>query len=84
MHIKLFSRDNCPRCPAAKKFITNLKLDFEEFDVDTVDGLAEASYHEVLATPSIIVVNDGDNEIAGWHGTVPHKDEFMRSIGHEV
>jgi pyruvate formate lyase activating enzyme len=50
MTIKLFVKDDCPRCPAAKKACEGIE-GVEVYDVAQVDGLAEASFYNVLAPP---------------------------------
>jgi len=76
MLIKFFTKCDCPRCPAAKKLISDLRianrdLRIEEFDVNTVDGLAEAAFYSVMSTPSIIICDDDGKEAAGWRGETP-------------
>ena len=70
MHIKLFIKENCPRCPAAKRAVSVFD-GVEVFDVDDLDGLAEASYYSVLATPTTLVVDSTGEEVASWRGEVP-------------
>ena len=70
MTIKLFVKDDCPRCPAAKHACEGIES-VEVFDVGSIDGLAEASYHSVLATPTILVLDDTGSEIAAWRGDAP-------------
>lgn len=72
MTIKLVVRQDCPRCPAAKKAVEGLP-DVEVFDVDVVDGLAEAHFYGVLSTPSVIVVDAAGRELAGWRGEAPER-----------
>lgn len=78
MHIKLFVKDDCPRCPAAKQVIADMD-DVEVFDVGEVDGLAEASFHSVLATPSLVIIDSAGNEVASWRGEVPDRTS-VRSL----
>jgi glutaredoxin len=68
--IKIFWQKNCPHCPEAKHIGKQLEKETEVqyFDVDTVDGLAEASYYNIAATPSIVLVDNEDNEIKIWRG----------------
>ena len=41
------------------------------FDVTSIDGLAEASFYNVLATPSVLVLDSSGKEIAAWRGEAP-------------
>jgi len=70
VNIKLFVKDDCPRCPAAKRMLDGFD-GVEIYNVDDVAGLAEASFHSVLSTPSILVVDSAGKEVAGWRGEVP-------------
>ncbi|MDP2182914.1 MAG: thioredoxin family protein [Actinomycetota bacterium] len=78
MHVKLFMKEDCPKCPAAKRAVEGLEC-VEVFDVASLDGLAEASFYSVLATPSILVVDSSGNEIESWRGVVPDP-ESLRNV----
>ncbi len=79
MLIKLFVKDNCPRCPAAKHACEGLEA-VEVYDVGDVDGLAEAAYHGVLSTPTILVVNSNGDEVAAWRGEAPDRRELHAAM----
>jgi hypothetical protein len=70
MEVKLFVREDCPRCPAAKRACEGVQ-NVQIFDVTSIDGLAEASYYNVLATPSVLVVDSAGKEVAAWRGEAP-------------
>jgi len=79
--IKLFWKDGCTRCPQAKELCKKLESEgfsVKYYDVESVDGLAEASFHEVLSTPSIIIVDGDEEELLSYRGVVPSYEE-MRS-----
>jgi hypothetical protein len=87
MIIKLFTKKDCPRCPAAKKVIEELQANglqttakIEKYDVGTVDGMAEAAFYTVMATPSILVCDDGGKEIVGWRGEAPSLSAIRNSL----
>lgn len=77
--LKLFWRDGCPRCPAAKELGNNLKQEgvhVVDYNMDTVDGLAEGAFHSVMALPTMLLVDcDNDSELAEWRGNIPSMDE---------
>ena len=54
----LFVRANCPICPAAKRVAREVAdetgMELEVYDVDTVEGRAEAAFHDVMSTPTLI------------------------------
>ncbi len=70
MNIKLFVKNDCPRCPAAKRALESFKS-VEVYQVDDIDGLAEASFYSILATPSVLVVDSNGSEIESWRGEIP-------------
>ncbi len=72
MHVKLFVKDDCPRCPLAKRACEGLDA-VEVFDVASVDGLAEAAFYGVLATPTVLVVDTAGAEVASWRGEAPDR-----------
>jgi len=78
MKIKIFWQKNCPNCPEAKNIGKQLEKEAEVqyFDVDTVDGLAEASYYDIASTPSIVVLDNNENEIKIWRGKTPRLEEI--------
>ena len=72
--VKVFLKDSCYKCPSAKEVGAILKKDGLEvlyYDLDTVDGLAEASFYGVLATPTMIVEDKEENALADFRGIVP-------------
>ncbi len=79
MRIKLFVKRSCPRCPQAKALTQGLTA-VEQYDMDQVNGLAEAAFYGVLATPSIIVTDETGKEVASWRGEVPSKAELKAQI----
>ncbi len=81
--IKIFTKSKCPRCPAVKEIGKELKkkgFDVFQYDLDTVDGLAEASFYSILSTPSLIIEDEEDKEVIGWRGTVPTLDEVKEHL----
>jgi hypothetical protein len=73
-HLKVFVKQDCQKCPAAKELASRFQ-DTELFDVEQVDGLAEAAFYSVLCTPSIIVVDERGSEIHAWRCSVPSPGE---------
>ena len=84
--IKLFVQGQCSKCPQAKELGAVLKQDgftVMEFDVGTADGLAEASFYSVQATPTFILEDREENPVADFRGEVPPIDrikEIMAGI----
>jgi hypothetical protein len=83
MEIKLFWKNGCARCPQAKELCARLEADGYRvgyYDAESVDGLAEASFHEVMSTPSIVVVDDDDEELFSYRGVVPAYEEIKSCL----
>ena len=79
MKIKLFWKENCPACPQAKELVADFD-NVEYFNVEEAGGLAEASFHGILATPSIVVVNKKGEEVSAWLGQVPPAAEIEQCL----
>ena len=83
MKLKIFWQEGCPRCPAAKRLGEELEEEGVEvlyYDVKSLEGLTEASFYSVFSTPGIIIVNNEDEEVAGWRGEVPSKEDIYRYL----
>jgi len=81
--IKIFTKAKCPKCPAAKEMGTELKkegMPVLHYDLDTMDGLAEASFYSILSTPSIIIEDEEEREVVSWRGTVPTLQEVREYL----
>ena len=59
MKLKLFTQPTCPKCPAAKDVVKKVehKVKVEQYDIKTEDGLAEALGYDIMATPSIVIID---------------------------
>lgn len=84
--IKIFWRKDCPRCPASKQLGEDLELEginVSYYNMDTIDGLAEGAFCEVLSLPTILLVdNETDEELESWRGFVPSLKEVKTA--HEI
>ena len=81
--VKIFTRAQCPKCPAAKDLGMSLEQEgvpVFQYDVDTTDGLAEASFYSVFSTPSLLIEDEGGKEVAGWRGRVPTLEEVKQHL----
>ena len=76
--IKLFVQQKCHKCPQAKEVGSTLKNEgFEviEYDIQTADGMAEAAFHSIQSTPTIILEDADENIIADFRGEIPTSQE---------
>lgn len=84
--IKLFVKEGCGLCPSAKEVGTRLQQEGLRvlcYDLDTADGLAEASYYGILSTPSMIVEDDKETMLADFRGTVPTVQQVKNALASE-
>lgn len=85
MEIKIFGRENCPKCQAVKEKLQLLKgiagnLTLTYYDMDTIDGLTEATYYGVGGIPTTIIVDYKGIETARWCGEVPQLEDIKRYL----
>ena len=81
--VKIFIKAKCPKCPAVKEIGTTLKgegVPVFHYDLDTIDGLAEASFYSILSTPSIIIEDEEEKEVMSWRGVVPTLQEVRQHL----
>jgi len=81
--VKLFWKTACPQCGNAKIVSGQLAqegLHVYDYDLDTPDGLAEASYYSVMSTPTIIIEDEEENTIASFSGQVPTPSEVKNAL----
>ena len=50
------------------------------YDLDTIDGLAEASFYSILSTPSIVIEDEEEREVISWRGVVPTLQEVKQHL----
>ncbi|WP_455392875.1 hypothetical protein [[Eubacterium] cellulosolvens] len=82
-YIKFFWQEDCPKCVPAKDMCNKLierKIQVKQFDIQTIDGMTEAAFHEVLATPTTIIVDDNENELQSWRGVAPTFEDLEQNI----
>jgi hypothetical protein len=78
--VKIFYKDSCPLCPLAKQLKASLEeqhVGVEDYNVETAEGLAEATFYRVMALPSVFVEDEMENWIGEWRGNVPKVDEVL-------
>ena len=81
--VKVFVKDGCAKCPSAKEvggLLLQEGLEVLYYDIDTVDGLAEATYYGVLSTPTMIVENSEEKLLADFRGTVPTVEQVKEVL----
>ena len=81
--VLIFTSNTCPRCSTAKELGARLEQGgvlVTSYDVGTAEGLAEAAFYHVLATPAILIIEQ-ETVIAAWRGVVPEEDEVLHGLG---
>ncbi|MBU4174792.1 MAG: hypothetical protein KKB90_09300 [Actinobacteria bacterium] len=80
MVLKVFVKEDCPNCPAAKEVARQFTFS-KMFNMDKADGLAEAAFHSVLCTPSMVLVDDDGAVMQSWRCHVPRPTEIANHAG---
>ncbi len=80
MVLKVFVKEDCPNCPAAKEVARQFPFS-KLFNMDNANGLAEAAYHSVLCTPSMVLVNNDGTVMQSWRCHVPRPTEIANYAG---
>jgi len=70
MTIKFFWKEDCPRCPSAKASVATLG-EVEYYNLDEPEGLAEAAFYSIMATPSLVISKPDGSELVTFRGEVP-------------
>jgi len=81
--IKLFVQKTCAKCPQAKQVGAALQgegFQVVEYDVATPEGLAEATFYSIQATPAIIIEDQHENTVADFRGEVPTVEKIKDII----
>lgn len=60
----LFTRRSCPNCPPVWRYLAEGPLEGRIVDVDDAEGFAEAAAHRILATPTVVLFDEGGAELA--------------------
>ncbi|MCW3980647.1 MAG: thioredoxin family protein [Candidatus Bathyarchaeota archaeon] len=83
MIVNIFWQDECPYCPLAKqvgKDLESVGIIVRYHNIGNPDGMSEALFYKVLASPSI-VVTDGKDEVVSWRGKdVPTVEEVLGAV----
>jgi len=81
--LKIFTKAKCPKCPGVKEMAIELKKEgvpVLHYDLDTIEGLAEASFYSILSTPSLIIEDEEEREVISWRGVVPTLQEVKQYL----
>ncbi|MFA5370036.1 MAG: thioredoxin family protein [Candidatus Omnitrophota bacterium] len=87
MKIKVFGKKNCAKCETTKNKINHylkksnnpLSASLEFHDLDTVEGMTEGAYNDILKVPTTLIEN-GDDVLVRWDGEVPKTEDFAHYL----
>jgi glutaredoxin len=83
MLVKIFWRKGCPKCPRAKelgKKLTKEGIEVNYYNLDEAEGLSEGTTYAVMGTPTVIVVDEKNKEVASWRGKSPSESEIKKYL----
>ena len=86
MRILVFVSSNCPHCPLAESVVKEVvpdysseELSYEKIRTKTTEGKNLSDKYFVRGTPTILFLDDEDNEIERIVGT-PSEEKLRRKI----
>ncbi|HRU44684.1 MAG TPA: anaerobic ribonucleoside-triphosphate reductase [Spirochaetota bacterium] len=74
---KLFHSQFCINCPPVVRFMENVNVPGEDFDVSSDLGMGIAAKYNVLATPTVILFDSKDNVIGRVSSVEEPKTVFV-------
>jgi hypothetical protein len=85
--ITVYGKETCQLCGHVKRklAVSLKKWGYEQnvqifyWDMDTEEGLTEATFNDVNKTPTTVVARDGQH-VARWDGQVPDSQELKLCI----
>jgi len=89
MRLEVFGKINCAKCKSAKERLAHLlskdglaaTASLHFFDLDTVEGMAEGAFGDVLQIPTVILRSDEGDVAARWDGKAPLTSEVQAALG---
>jgi hypothetical protein len=87
MKIKVFGKAGCAKCDTTKNKLKHYigkweiedKVEITFHDMDTVDGMAEGAYNDVLQIPTTIL-EEGESVVARWDGEVTLSEKVKQHL----
>ena len=77
--ILFFSREHCPNCPPMRAALDGAHIVREEIDVDTDSGFELARRHEILATPTVLMLDEAGEEVRRVTDPLILKEELQET-----
>ncbi len=87
MEVQVFGKEECGKCTSTKNKVNHFisKMGIEEkvsltfFDMETVDGMAEGAFRDVVDIP-VTIVQDSGVDLARWDGEIPDSDALKAQL----
>jgi len=85
--VLIFGKQGCAKCATTKNkvghYVNKWGLTGEVpvvfMDMESVEGLSEGAFRDVLKVPTTIV-EEREATVARWDGEVPHSEELRSSL----
>ena len=77
--VLFFSRKHCPNCPPMKSALESAGIAAEVVDVDSDAGFDLARTHEILATPTVLMIGAEGGEIRRITNPLDLKNELQET-----
>lgn len=84
MEVKVFGTNGCPKCKIVVNYMDDIVKEYKGvslkyYDMETVDGLEEGAFNEVVEIPTIILL-DRDGIVGRWSGELPSREDLLKEI----
>ena len=87
MEILVFGKPSCAKCRTTKSKLSHLlnkwgvvdSVQLTYYDLETIDGMTEGAFRDVMGMPTVIVDN-GKRELSRWTGVVPNSNEVRKTV----
>ena len=91
MNVSVFGKQGCDLCKTTyrklehclSKWGMNEKVELRFVEVESVDGMAEAAFYDVLKVPTTLVIKD-EEALARWEAMVPPSEEVQAALDPKV
>jgi len=87
MEILIFGKETCAKCRTTKHKLGHLlehtglgdKVPLRYYDLETVDGMVEGAWRDVMDVPTVIVDHNA-KELTRWSGVIPATEDVEKIV----
>lgn len=80
----IFTQSNCPKCPAVKKIVNDMKIEKQftltELDAASDEGYFEAIKHNIMSTPAVVIETEKETKKLAGDITKEQLEKMMKEI----